>query len=146
MRRRPVAPAMPDDAPDAAEYPTAVELLGVTRKTRPMIASEAITAGQAVFTAASGKVQDLPVASGTYYQVGTALTAAAADAMVRSVAGVARPEVLDAGCGEGYYLRQLVAAAEARALPLALLGLDISKWAVQAAAKRERPMVRSWKG
>lgn len=45
---------------------------------------------------------------------------------------------LDAGCGEGYYLRQLVAAAEARALPLALLGLDISKWAVQAAAKREK--------
>jgi 23S rRNA (guanine745-N1)-methyltransferase len=44
---------------------------------------------------------------------------------------------LDAGCGEGYYLRQLAAASgEARAL--ALLGLDISKWAVLAAAKQER--------
>lgn len=43
---------------------------------------------------------------------------------------------LDAGCGEGYYLRQLAAAA-GDAHPLALLGLDISKWAVQAAAKRD---------
>jgi 23S rRNA (guanine745-N1)-methyltransferase len=41
---------------------------------------------------------------------------------------------LDAGCGEGYYLRRLAADA---AQPLALLGLDISKWAVQAAAKRD---------
>lgn len=43
---------------------------------------------------------------------------------------------LDAGCGEGYYLRRLAAAAgDAR---LALLGIDISKWAVLAAAKTER--------
>ena len=43
---------------------------------------------------------------------------------------------LDAGCGEGYDLRQLAATA-GNAHPLALLGLDISKWAVQAAAKRD---------
>ena len=42
---------------------------------------------------------------------------------------------LDAGCGEGYYLRRLAAAGDAR---LSLLGLDISKWAVLAAAKAER--------
>ena len=42
---------------------------------------------------------------------------------------------LDAGCGEGYYLRQLAATDTQQTL--ALLGLDISKWAVQAAAKRE---------
>lgn len=46
---------------------------------------------------------------------------------------------LDAGCGEGYYLRQLADAAAAAAVAgegrLALLGLDISKWAVLAAAK-----------
>lgn len=43
---------------------------------------------------------------------------------------------LDAGCGEGYYLRQLAdAAAAAGEGRLALLGLDISKWAVLAAAK-----------
>lgn len=43
---------------------------------------------------------------------------------------------LDAGCGEGYYLRELADAAGER--PLALLGLDISKWAVLAAAKQDK--------
>lgn len=45
--------------------------------------------------------------------------------------------VLDAGCGEGYYLRELAAAADGRDGTLALLGLDISKSAVLAAAKRD---------
>jgi 23S rRNA (guanine745-N1)-methyltransferase len=44
---------------------------------------------------------------------------------------------LDAGCGEGYYLRQLAAAVGDRQT-LALLGLDISKWAVLSAAKQDR--------
>lgn len=44
---------------------------------------------------------------------------------------------LDAGCGEGYYLRQLTAASGERHM-LAMLGLDISKWAVLAAAKQDR--------
>ncbi|MBK8523370.1 MAG: methyltransferase domain-containing protein [Betaproteobacteria bacterium] len=44
---------------------------------------------------------------------------------------------LDAGCGEGYYLRQL-AAAQYQEQTLALLGLDISKWAVLAAAKQDK--------
>lgn len=44
---------------------------------------------------------------------------------------------LDAGCGEGYYLRQL-AAANAQQQNLALLGLDISKWAVLSAAKQDQ--------
>jgi len=44
---------------------------------------------------------------------------------------------LDAGCGEGYYLRQLAAAARDEQT-LALIGLDISKWAVLAAAKQEQ--------
>ena len=43
---------------------------------------------------------------------------------------------LDAGCGEGYYLRQLAAAPRA-GQTLALLGLDISKWAVLSAAKQD---------
>ena len=51
-------------------------------------------------------------------------------------AGVAS-SCLDAGCGEGYYLRQLAAAVPDDAT-LALLGLDISKWAVLAAAKQDR--------
>jgi 23S rRNA (guanine745-N1)-methyltransferase len=44
---------------------------------------------------------------------------------------------LDAGCGEGYYLRQL-AAAPHDGLTLALLGLDISKWATLSAAKQDK--------
>ncbi|MBK7414783.1 MAG: methyltransferase domain-containing protein [Dechloromonas sp.] len=44
---------------------------------------------------------------------------------------------LDAGCGEGYYLRQL-AAAESPVKTLAVLGLDISKWAVLSAAKQDK--------
>jgi len=44
-----------------------------------MTASEAITAGEDVYTAAAGKAQDLPVAAGTYYHVGRALTAATGD-------------------------------------------------------------------
>jgi 23S rRNA (guanine745-N1)-methyltransferase len=44
---------------------------------------------------------------------------------------------LDAGCGEGYYLRQL-ASAVGDQRTLALLGLDISKWAILSAAKQEK--------
>lgn len=44
---------------------------------------------------------------------------------------------LDAGCGEGYYLRELARAAHTNQ-SLALLGLDISKWAVLSAAKQDR--------
>lgn len=44
---------------------------------------------------------------------------------------------LDAGCGEGYYLSQ-IAAEPAPGQTLAVLGLDISKWAVLAAAKQDK--------
>lgn len=45
--------------------------------------------------------------------------------------------IVDAGCGEGYYLQQLLQHLEASGKPLpAVLGFDISKWAVQAAARR----------
>ena len=54
-----------------------VALLG-KGPTKKMVASEAITAGEQVFTAASGKVQDTPTGA-TVYLVGTALTAAGAD-------------------------------------------------------------------
>ncbi|RUR34324.1 putative RNA methyltransferase [Vreelandella nanhaiensis] len=49
---------------------------------------------------------------------------------------------LDAGCGEGYYLRQLAQAAPATVL-IELIGLDISKWAVMAAAKQSRQQDQS---
>jgi 23S rRNA (guanine745-N1)-methyltransferase len=44
---------------------------------------------------------------------------------------------LDAGCGEGYYLRQLAAAVPDKQT-LEILGLDISKWAVLSAAKQDK--------
>jgi hypothetical protein len=56
-----------------------IALLGATPGTLVAIASEAITQGEEVFTAASGKLQDLPVGAGTYYSVGYAYTAASGD-------------------------------------------------------------------
>ncbi|SHK48991.1 23S rRNA m(1)G-745 methyltransferase [Marinobacter antarcticus] len=44
---------------------------------------------------------------------------------------------LDAGCGEGYYLRHLARNAP-EATNLALIGLDISKWAVLSAARQDK--------
>lgn len=47
------------------------------------------------------------------------------------------PFIVDAGCGEGYYLQQLASALQhKRTTPAGILGFDISKWAVQAATKR----------
>ena len=54
--------------------------------TKKMVANEAITAGEQVFTAANGKVQDLPGSTATVYCVGTALTAAGADGDIIEVA------------------------------------------------------------
>src|SRR5690606_16504733 len=63
--------------------------------------------------------------SGAYAPIAAAVNRAVlADALCD-----ARLHCLDAGCGEGYYLRSLAAAAGDH--PLVLLGLDISKWAVQ---------------
>src|SRR5690606_30193219 len=67
--------------------------------------------------------------AGWYQPVAEAISSA----VVAGHAGAAELSCLDAGCGEGYYLRQLAASS---ALPLTLLGLDISKWAVLAAAKQ----------
>ena len=62
-----------------------------------------------------------------------------ADAVNQRVLATLPPEaaLMDAGSGEGYYLRQL-ADAVPETHQLALLGLDISKWAVLAAARQDR--------
>lgn len=70
--------------------------------------------------------------AGHYQPIAAAVSAAVLDGR----SPTASFSCLDAGCGEGYYLRQLAAAGSGQTL--ALLGLDISKWAVQAAAKQER--------
>lgn len=50
--------------------------------------------------------------------------------------------IVDAGCGEGYFLEQLQArlGLRSRLIP-AMIGFDISKWAVQAATRR---MAATW--
>ncbi|WP_417545512.1 putative RNA methyltransferase [Marinobacter sp.] len=64
-----------------------------------------------------------------------------ADAMSRAVfhEEFNEPSIncLDAGCGEGYYMRQLAHSAS-ETIDLALMGLDISKWAVLSAAKQDK--------
>ena len=66
------------------------------------------------------------------------IAAATRRAALAELPATALASCLDAGCGEGYYLRQLAAAASAGGQALALLGLDISKWAVLAAARQDK--------
>lgn len=56
------------------------------------------------------------------------------------VIGEDRPLLVDAGCGEGFYTARMEAFFRERAGICAtqILGVDISKWAVMAAAKRSR--------
>lgn len=56
-----------------------VAIFGSAESSQLMVASEPITAGVKVYTSADGKIQNEPGAAGTYYQVGKALDAAAAD-------------------------------------------------------------------
>jgi len=67
----PDTPALGDSA--------AVLLLGCADETRTMVADEACAAGVRVYAADDGKVHDLPAGAGTYFCVGTALTAASDD-------------------------------------------------------------------
>ena len=61
---------------------------------------------------------------------------AVGQAVTTSTANTKPLACLDAGCGEGYYLRQL--AASNMDMALALVGVDISKWATLAAAKQDK--------
>ena len=46
--------------------------------------------------------------------------------------------LLDAGCGEGYYTEGMAQTLLKRGRPFEAMGLDISKWAVNLAAKRTK--------
>lgn len=74
------------DEATAAEEAVTVNILGSSPGTLLMVANEVITQGEHVYTAASGKVQDLPAGAGTYYELGIALTASAADGDLIEVA------------------------------------------------------------
>lgn len=81
-----IALGVVNDAAEAAEDPVNVQILGRAEGTILMVASAAITAGDMVVTAASGKIRTLPGTTGTYYIIGRALEAAAADGDVINVA------------------------------------------------------------
>jgi 23S rRNA (guanine745-N1)-methyltransferase len=67
------------------------------------------------------------------------LADAVADAIVSRLPEARHRLVVDAGCGEGYYLRRLRSRLEARdeAYPTLLCGMDISKHAIRVAARRD---------
>jgi len=67
-----------------------------------------------------------------------------ADAIAELIVGhlpgdAVAPVVVDAGCGEGYYLRRLRRRLAGAASPAAVLaGLDVSKHGIRVASKRDR--------
>lgn len=82
------------------------------------------------------------LAAGYYAPIVQAVHAYVRERMADAAASAAAPatvlRVLDAGCGEGDCLARIAAAAHADPpdASLALAGIDISKWAVRAAARR----------
>lgn len=74
------------DQADAAEDPVAVNLLGAAGGTVLGVAAAAITAGDQLVSAANGQVRTLPATTGTYYIVGRAIQAAAAQGDVLQIA------------------------------------------------------------
>jgi len=85
--------------------------------------------------------------AGYYQPIAVAVVQAVAEAVDTQGEGIeTRPEMeeafacLDAGCGEGYYLRQLEAclSGQKHEQQLSFVGLDISKPAVLAAAKQSK--------
>ena len=77
-----------------------------------------------------------------YYQPVSDCLNEVVTACCRQIAGRKKPlQLLDAGCGEGYYTNRLAESLRAAGLDFALLGLDISKFAVAAAAKSGRELL-----
>lgn len=74
--------------------------------------------------------------------LGEGFYAPLAEALATQVLAQSGGALLDAGCGEGYYLRNVLDQATACGAEFSAAALDISKWAVQAAAKRDKRV--SW--
>ncbi|WP_454007339.1 putative RNA methyltransferase [Alcaligenes sp. Marseille-Q7550] len=82
-----------------------------------------------------GDSKEMVAARRRYLESGVYVPIAAGVArlLMDGLEGQAPYACLDAGCGEGYYLRRLQERDERG--ELALIGLDISKWAVMAGAR-----------
>jgi len=63
------------DSPATAGDPCSVQLLGLAEDSQLCICSENIAITDELYTAAGGKVQNLPAGAGTYYKVGRPLRA-----------------------------------------------------------------------
>jgi len=78
---------------------------------------------------------------GHYCRVSDALNSAIADGCA-ALLPTTVANILDAGCGEGYYLQRLRAAlareGAAAPLPITYFGVDVAKYAVQQATQRDR--------
>lgn len=77
------------------------------------------------------------LSDGYYHRIADEVAAT----LLEGLAPGATLSCLDAGCGEGYYLRQLAAHARC-GQQFEMLGIDISKWAVLAAARQNSQV--SW--
>lgn len=66
----------------------------------------------------------------------TPLSEALNQAVYSQLKGASYPRIIDAGCGEGYYTGRLHEFLIARGLGHRIIGFDISKYALSAAAKR----------
>lgn len=78
---------------------------------------------------------------GYYYPIAERVFAFICEMAMNAPSGVTL-RVVDAGCGEGYYLHTLSQKASVNNYPvrLELAGVDISKWAVKKAAQRPGPI------
>lgn len=74
------------------------------------------------------------LASGCYGFLGEQVAEEAA----KLLEGLPRPVVVDAGCGEGWYTVQIAAALRNQGQEPLTVGLDISKFALRSAAKKDR--------
>ncbi|WP_432696621.1 putative RNA methyltransferase [Marinobacterium sp. YM272] len=72
--------------------------------------------------------------AGYYWLIAERLT----QLLVEQLEGVANPNLLDLGCGEGYYTTQIEEALEAAGLEANIAGLDISRDAVRSACQRSK--------
>lgn len=61
-----------------------------------------------------------------------------AELVCEAVSEIQSPVILDAGCGEGYYLRGVADALKESGKTPECYGFDISKFAVKAASKRQK--------
>lgn len=68
-----------------------------------------------------------------FYAPMAARTCEIARRLVEAMDRPADPFILDAGCGEGYYLDAIATSSLGK---VKFAGIDISKWAIRAAAKR----------